>query len=188
MTQKITGGSYDTTSDGNIQVSLQLGPSEIETLTGTLASPGQGFVATINGSPGSGTLDLQTSTAAPSGGYALSLYGGDAVWLTPRGSQASSTSTVQAASPVPAASWMQSTATASYGGTHTVGASTVSAPDAYGRVLFQVRPGSGSTLPAIYLAGYIVDATHIRLIETNDNLDNTNFQWSYGRHGAGAGR
>jgi hypothetical protein len=68
-----------------------------------------------------------------------------------------------------------------------VGASTVSAPDAYGRVLFQVRPGAGSTLPPIYLAGYIVDAAHIRLVETNDGLDNINFQGVMGGTALGQG-
>jgi hypothetical protein len=68
-----------------------------------------------------------------------------------------------------------------------VGVSTVSTPDAYGRVLFQVRPGSGSTLPSIYLAGYIVDATHIRLVETNDAFDNANFRGVMGGTALGQG-
>jgi hypothetical protein len=186
LTQKITGGSYATTSDGNIQVSLQLGPSQVETLTGALASAGRGFVAAINGSPGNGTLDMQTSTAAPSGGYVLSLYGGDqygdAAWIAGILNVDSSGGISGNGSILDAVDGYSG-----YGGTHTVGVSTVSAPDAYGRVLFQVRPGSGSTLPSIYLAGYIVDATHIRLIETNDAFDNTNFQGVMGGTALGQG-
>ena len=174
-TQKIIGGTYATTSDGNIQVSLKLDDNQVETLTGTLASAGRRFVAAINGAPGSGTLDLQTAVTAPTGGYALSLFGGDKF-----GEAASLGGILNVDSPG-AISGTGSILDAvdsyqPYGGTHSVGAGTVSAPDAYGRVLFQVRPASGSTLPAIYLAGYIVDAGQIRLVETNDATDNTNFQ------------
>ncbi len=166
--------------------SLQLGPSEVETLTGAPAAGGRGFVAGINGAPGSVTVDLQTGTAAPSGGYALSLYGGDewgdAVWIggilnvDSAGGISGSGSILDAIDGY-----------GGYTGTRTLGASTVSAPDAYGRVLFQLRPGSGSTLPALYLAGYMVDATHIRLIETGDANDNTNFQGVLGGTALGQG-
>jgi hypothetical protein len=186
LTQKITGGSYATTSDGNIQVSLQLGAGQAETLTGALASAGRGFVAAINGSPGNGTLDMQTSTAAPSGGYVLSLYGGDqygdAAWIAGILNVDSSGGISGNGSILDAVDGYSG-----YGGTHSVGVSTVSAPDAYGRVLFQLRPGSGSTLPSIYLAGYVVDATHIRLVETNDAFDNTNFQGVMGGTALGQG-
>ena len=186
ITQKIAGGSYATTSDGNIQVSLQLGPGTFETFSGTLASSGRGFVSAIDGSPSSGTLDLQTSTAAPSGGYALSLYGGDeygdAAWIAGILNVDSSGGISGAGSVLDVID-----GNAGYGGTQTVGASTVSAPDAYGRVLFQVRPGAGSTLPPIYLAGYIVDAAHIRLVETNDGIDNINFQGVMGGTALGQG-
>ena len=185
-TQTITGGSYATTSDGNIQVSLQLGNSAMETLTGTLSSTGQGFVAAISGSTGNGTLDRQTSIAAPSGGYALSLYGGDRyaspAWIAGILNVDSSEGISGNGSVLDAVDGY-----AGYDGTHTVGASTVSAPDTYGRVIFQVQPGSDSTLAAIYLAGYVVDATHIRLIETNDNADDTNFQGVLGGTALGQG-
>ena len=186
ITEKITGGSYATTSDGNIQVSLQLGSGQAETLTGALASAGRGFVAAINGSPGNGTLDMQTSIATPSGGYVLSLYGGDqfgdAAWIAGILNVDSSGGISGNGSILDAVDGYSG-----YGGTHTVGVSTVSTPDAYGRVLFQVRPGSGSTLPSIYLAGYIVDATHIRLVETNDAFDNANFRGVMGGTALGQG-
>lgn len=186
LSQKIAGGSCATTSDGNVQVSIQLGASEMESLTGSLGAGGRGFVAGINGSPGSGTLDLQTGTAAPSGGYVLSLYGGDqygdSAWIggilnvDSAGGISGAGSILDAVDGYPA-----------YGGAHAVGASTVAAPDAYGRVQFQLRPGAGSTLPPLYLAGYIVDATHIRLIETGDAIDNTNFQGVLGGTALGQG-
>lgn len=173
--QQISGGSYGTTFDGNVQVSLQLGPYETETLNGTLAAGGNGFVAGLNGSPASGTLDLQTSTTAPSGGYALTLFGGDeftnAAWI---GGilNIDSTGKISGAGSILDVNDGET----GFGGTQSLGVSTVSAPDANGRVQIQLFPGASSTLPPLYLAGYIVDATHIRLIETGDANDTTNFQ------------
>jgi hypothetical protein len=183
---KITGGSYAPISSGNLQVSLQLGPDAVETLTGTLTSSAQGFVAAINGSPASGTLDLQTTTAVPSGGYALSLFGGDqytnAAWIggilniDNPGAISGAGSILDVIDSQPG-----------YSGTQSLGASTISTPDATGRVQLQLLPASPSTLPPLYLTGYIIDSTHIRLIETGDLNDNTNFQGVLGGTALGQG-
>jgi hypothetical protein len=184
--QQVTGGSYASTPDGNLQVSLQLGPNEIETLSGTLASGAKGFVAALNGSPSSGTLDLQTNAAAPSGGYAISLYGGDeyedSIWI-------GGILNIDSAGKISGAGSTLDVVDGqlSYTGTQSLGASTVSAPDANGRVQLQLTPAAGSTLPPIYLAGYVIDATHIRLIETGDLTDNTNFQGVLGGTALGQG-
>src|SRR6202034_1778429 len=69
--QQISGGSYSTTPAGNLQITLNIGPGETETLSGILASGANGFVTQLYGSIGSGTLDLQTSKPAPSGGYVI---------------------------------------------------------------------------------------------------------------------
>jgi hypothetical protein len=184
--QQISGGSYATTPTGNLQVSLQVGPNEVETLQGTLSSGSKGFVAGLDGSPANGTLDLQTSTAAPSGGYALSLSGGDlyaaSAWIggilnidsAGRISGAGSVLDVLDNQP-------------GYTGTHSLGASTVSAPDANGRILLQLLPDASSPIPPLYLAGYIIDATHIRLAETGDIIDNTNFRGVLGGTALGQG-
>jgi len=73
----ISGGTYATTPDSNLQIQLITNGGGGETLNGVLASGALGFVAQLYGSPGSGTLELQTSAAAPSGGFAISMYGGD---------------------------------------------------------------------------------------------------------------
>ena len=160
--QQITGGNYTTTPSGNLQVNVQIGAYETETFNGTLASSGKGFLAGLNGIPSSGTLDLQTSMAPPSGGYAVSLYTGTFIsspaWIygilnidSPGGISGNGSTLDIVGGP------------ATYGNTVTFSASTVSAPDAFGRVAFQLNPGANSPLPALYLAGYIVDGTHIRL-------------------------
>jgi hypothetical protein len=74
--QQFSTGSYGTTPDGNLEITIQLvpnDPSDIEILSGTLASGQKGFISGIDGAVTSGTLDLQSSTTAPTGGYAFAL-------------------------------------------------------------------------------------------------------------------
>jgi hypothetical protein len=183
--QTITGGNYVASGDGNLRISIALGPDEVESLNGTLVGTGsQGFVAGLNGAAASGTLDLQTSISAPSGGYAVSLSGGDGngapAWLggvlnvDSPGAISGSGSILDVID-----------SQASDTGTFVPGASTVSAPDAQGRVQIQLLPAANSTLPPIYLAGYIIDATHIRLIESINN--STSFQGVLGGTALGQG-
>ncbi len=161
--QQITGGSYATTPDGNLEISIQSGQNALETLNGTLVSGQKGYVAGIEGIRGNGTLELQTGKPAPSGGYAISLGAGSLYDSSP---------SIDGILDVDSAGGISGTgsildvnaAGAYYSGVQTVGASTVSAPDAYGRVLFQLNPGLNSGLPALNIAGYVVDATHIRLM------------------------
>jgi hypothetical protein len=184
--QQLSGGSYAITPAGNLQVSLQVGSNEVETLQGTLSSGSKGFVAGLNGSPANGTLDLQTSTAAPSGGYALSLSGGD---------QYASSEWIGGILNIDSAGGISGTGSVldvlgsqpGYTGTHTLGASTVSVPDANGRIQFQLRPSASSALPELDLVGYIIDATHIRLAETGDINANANFLGVLGGTALGQG-
>lgn len=162
--QQIGGGSYATTPDGNVQVSLQAGAGQVETLTGALTAGQQGFVASINGSPATATLTLQTSTAAPSGGYAVSLSGGDEftdpIWI-------GGVLNIDSVGGISGAGSVLDVigGQVDYAGTQTLGASTITPPDATGRVQIQLLPGANSALPPISLAGYIIDATHMQLIE-----------------------
>lgn len=186
MQEPITGGSYATTPDGNMQISILLGAYGSETLNGTLRAGAQGFVAGIDGMPATGTLDLQTSTAAPTGGYALSLFGGDEysdpAWI-------GGVVNIDSAGGISGSGSELDVLDGQVGvsGEDTVGASTVSAPDAYGRVTIKLYPGTGSSLQALYLAGYIVDATHMRLIETEDAVDAANFLGVMGGTALGQG-
>jgi hypothetical protein len=181
--QTITGGSYATTADGNIQISIELGLNSVETLNGTLGTGSQGFVAGLNGAAASGTLDLQTSMAAPTGGYAVSLFGGDDLgapaWVAGV-VNVDGPGTISGSGSVLDVVDGQAAPT----GTYAVNASTVSAPDAMGRVQIQLVPASASTLPPIGLAGYLVDATHIRLVGSGNSA---NFQGVLGGSALGQG-
>jgi hypothetical protein len=188
--QPITGGTYATTADGNLQLSIALGPDGLETIEGTLGAGNRGFVAGLNGASVTGSLELQTSTAAPSGGYAISLFGGD-------GSQAptwlAGVVNIDAPGGISGAGSILDVVDdgGEQTGTYTLGMSSVSAPDNQGRVQIQLQPNP-STLQPITLAGYIVDATHIRLIASGDTGDAANYQGVLGGlalgQGAGAGR
>jgi len=185
--QTITGGSYTVTADGNLQISIAIAPYEMETLTGTLVGTGsRGFVAGLNGAAASGTLDLQTSVAAPSGGYAVSLSGGDgfgeSAWV-------GGVVNIDGPGAISGAGSVLDviTSQAFETGTFALGASTVSAPDAQGRVRIQLQQAANSALLPIELAGYIIDATHIRLIETGDTDDGNNFDGVLGGLALGQG-
>ncbi len=160
--QQITGGNYTTSPDGNLQISLQLPLNGVETLNGTLTSGGHGFIGGIDGVIGNGTLELQTGTAAPSGGYAFLMGPGDLYNSSPSiggilnvdsaGGISGEGSMVDVSFPL-----------SRINGAQTLAASTVSTPDAYGRVMFQLNPGTNSTLSVLDMAGYMVDAAHIRI-------------------------
>ncbi len=77
---KISGGSYTTTPDGNLQIILQTNDFNVgtETINGVIVSSSRVLITEVNGSSiANGTLELQTSKAAPSGGYAFSTFGVD---------------------------------------------------------------------------------------------------------------
>jgi hypothetical protein len=166
----ITGGTYATTPDGNLQITFNLSQNVSETLNGALDSGQHGFTAQLYGSMGSGTLDLQTSQTAPSGGYAISMYGGDQfsdpVWI-------GGILNVDSAGGISGnGSVFDLVGESGFGipnGKQSLAASTVSAPDQYGRVQFQLNPSQSSYLPIQGVVGYIVDATHIRLISLPTN-------------------
>ncbi|MFC5865480.1 hypothetical protein ACFPT7_24455 [Acidicapsa dinghuensis] len=186
MFQSISGGSYATTPDGNLEVSLQVGPGQIETLEGTLASGAKGFVNGLNGALANGTLERQTSIAPPSGGYAVSLFGSDkftdATWM-------GGVLNVDSAGGISGNGSILDVidSYASFGGTQTIGASTVSAPDANGRVQIALQPSASSPLPTLYLAGYVVDSSHIRLVEVSDTDETNNFNGVLGGVALGQG-
>ena len=172
---QLTGGSYAPGPDGNLQVSLMVGPNALETIGGTMSSGSHGLVGSLNGAPSTGMLDLQTSTVTPAGGFAIALSGGDQyanlAWIggvlnvDGAGSISGNGSSLDVID-----------GQAGTTGSQTVGASTISSPDANGRFLLTLNPGTGSVIQPIYLVGYVIDATHMRLIETGDMNDNTNFK------------
>jgi hypothetical protein len=165
--QQITGGSSAVTADGNLQILLNYQTNSgnligSETLSGAPVSGSKGFVAQLYGAGGSGTLEMQTATATPTAGYAFSLLGlnkaSQSVWMggilnidSPGGISGSGS-----ALDVVVLNNESSLA---------LNASTVSGPDSYGRAVFKLSPADSGAPYSLYLAGYVVDSSHIRLIE-----------------------
>ena len=166
-TQTFSSGSYSTTPSGNVAIAIDLGEGVTETLSGALASGQEGFISGIDGAPGTGTLELQTATTAQAGGYAFALDAGDYYdgepWISgivnvdsPGGISGNGSEL-----DVVGEGYTES-------GAQTLSASTVSAPDAYGRVLFTLNLNGSAELGVQYVAGYIVNGARLRLIDVGD--------------------
>lgn len=172
----ITGGTWVASTDGNVIITLvtadaAIGVAGVETLDATLVSSASALITEFDTSAtSSGTLDLQTSLAAPSGGYAFSAAGLDStgfplvlggVLNVDSAGAISGTGSIFDINDGAAVGPLQD---------QTFTASTVSTPDALGMVTFTLNPSVASAVKQLVLVGYIVDATHIRLVETTDTL------------------
>jgi hypothetical protein len=189
-----TGSSISSTADGNLQITLltcngtdctgtdtNIGVNNdgIEILDGSvlpLSTNGRTFITEFDGwATSSGELDMQDPVAAtmtPSLGYAFGLNG-----LDPNGLALSIGGVINVDN-LTGPGTISGTnsifdANDDFSGTafqaETFGASSVSVtPDNFGRVLFTLNPTDSLDFPQIVLAGYIVDANRIRLVETSD--------------------
>lgn len=166
-------GSYSTTADGNVQISINtndvnVGIGGVETINGVIVSGSRVLLTELNGSIASGTLDLQTSTRAPSGGYAFTIAGVD---LNGQPAGIGGILDIGPSGIVPANSVLDINDGFVVSPAQTLAATAVNSPDPFGRVEIQLMPGASSTFQSIFLAGYIVDPSHIRLVETaNDQF------------------
>ena len=173
----ITGGSYFIGSDGRGTITINtndqnIGQQGIETFTLVVLSSSKALLTKIDDPtiPGTssetaaGTLDLQTSKAAPSGGYAFVANGTDI-----NGSPMAVGGVMNIDSPK-TISGTGSVTDQDLAGTLTPKASlsgTVSDPDPFGAVKFDLTTGFAAGLE---FTGYIVDTTHIKLIESDNTV------------------
>lgn len=170
----IAGGSYGTTPDGNLQITIKtndlaVGASGVETLNGVIVSGSRVLITSFGGYIASGTMDLQASTATPGGGYAFTTFGVDEFGGTAGIGgvlNVDSTGGISGTGSV-----LDINAGSTFTGQVSLAASTVSAPDSFGRVVFHLFPSGAQAVISLYLAGYMVDGARIRLIETSgDNF------------------
>lgn len=193
---RISGGSYTTSADGNLQITLQFVNDGAESFEVTPAPHGRGFITGeySYGTHFSGTLNLQTSTAPPAGGYAVALQGDNGygpAWLggvlnidTPGGLYTPGAFSA-AGSELDLRALIPSTVQAL-----TILPGPVSIPDQYGRVMISLVAYIPNVITGVdaYLAGYPIDATHIQLIETsNYYMINNNYPYSDELGGAMSG-
>jgi len=176
------GSSISLTSDGNLQIKLYtgmsgpviLGVSGTQTINVSLVSSTSARIAEFDASAmGTGTMDLQSSPAAPSGGYAFFVAGLDnnTFPLAVGGIvNVDGSGTISGNGSVFDLNDGQNTKNGL--GVQTAqlfSPSTVSAPDSFGRVIFTLTP-SNTSIGQIMLVGYEVNSATIHLVEIRDGL------------------
>jgi hypothetical protein len=181
-TASITGGNYFLGPDGRGTLTLQtndstLGVKGVENFTLAFLSGSQVLLAeteSTGSATAAGTMDMQTGTAMPTGGYAFVVSGTDGA-----NAPVAAGGVFNIDQPNGTISGKGSVADADYNGhvqycpapaksTDPSGLSgSVLAPDQFGAVQITLQ-ACFSTNP-IQFTGYIVDASHIKLIENDLN-------------------
>ena len=170
-----SGSSLSTTSNGNIQILLNTGDTNVgvngvETLRATVVSPSHLLISQFDGfASATGTLDLQTGTAAPAGGYAFNLSGLDGAndSLFIGGILNFSGTSVAVVNSV-----FDFNDNGAIGQAQLFASGSVSAPDSFGRVTISLTPSSTLVVPQFGLSGYIVGPNRIQLVENlQDSLN-----------------
>jgi hypothetical protein len=161
-------------ANGNIQIVLNtndtaIGVNGIETFRGAVVSNARVLIEEFDTfATAAGSVDAQTSTSAPAGGYAFNLGGYDGSsnpsWLAIGGILNVSGSSISVANSV-----LDYNDGGNVAQRQSFASGNVGAPDAFGRVVFTLTP-SGSGLPSFAVAGYTVSASQIQLVETADTL------------------
>ncbi len=164
-------GSSLSTAGGNIQIVLATGNSNIgvsgnETLRGAVVSSTRVLISEFDTyGAATGSIDLQTSTAAPSGGYAFAVQGVDGSTnelvfglggvLNINGTSLTTTNSV-----------FDYNDGGNTGQAELFSAGTVSAPDQYGRLTITLTPTGTSGVPVFTFTGYPVSASRMQLVES----------------------
>jgi len=176
------GSSVSTTPDGNLLITLNttdgdVGANGVETFNGSVLplNPNKAFITEIDDARGGGELDLQTSTSVPPPpiGYAFAVNGID---INEDGLALGGVITVDSVGNISGTNSIFDANDAGSGSNfqgETFAASTVSGPDSFGRVLFTLNPTDSADFPQIILAGYVVDADHVQLVESPDSFAGT---------------
>jgi hypothetical protein len=174
------GSGISVASSGNLQIVLattntNIGNNGAITLRGTKVSNARVLISEYDGyATGSGSMDLQTSTAAPSGGYAFVVNGIDLA-----NDQTQTPLSIGGILNVSGTSVSANGSVFDYnlGGSPNLGitlaSGTVSAPDSFGRVSFNLTSSNNSSgapqIPQFILTGYIVGTNQIQLIESQQD-------------------
>jgi hypothetical protein len=171
----ITGGAYNIGPDGRGNLTLNtadqnIGQQGIENLALVFLSNSKALIATLDNpalaqsfETSSGSLDLQTSKEAPTGGYAFAVNGTDV------GTQPMAIGGVLKIDSPNAISGLGSVADEDDSGVivrNATIAGTVTAPDLLGSVKFNLTAAFNPN--PIQFTGYIIDAQHIQLIESDN--------------------
>ncbi|HVM74942.1 MAG TPA: hypothetical protein VMT75_04810 [Candidatus Saccharimonadales bacterium] len=170
-----TNSSLTLETGGNIQIILNTGSGPgvggLETFRASMVSATRGYLSEFDTfAAGTGTLELQTSAAAPSGSYAFSLGGVD-------GSSneyplvIGGVLNINGTALVTSGSIFDYSDGGNVGQGQTFSSGTVSAPDSFGRVTINLTPSNAT---AFGLIGYVVGQNRIQFVESStDQLQAT---------------
>ncbi|RZU40286.1 beta strand repeat-containing protein [Edaphobacter modestus] len=193
------GSSISSGSGTNLQIVLATSNTNIGpngngaiTLQGTKVSNSRTLVSEYDGyATGTGSIDLQTSVAAPAGGYAFLISGVGfdttknpvATIATAIGGVLNISGTTLSAS--------NSVFDFNFGGTlkaaQSFASGSTNTPDSYGRMTFTLTPSTASGVAAILLTGYVVGTNQIQLIESQADGLNYNLAGMALGQGSNAG-
>jgi hypothetical protein len=166
----VPSGCSLTIAGGNIQIVLDTGNTSIgvggiETLRGATVSSSRVLISEFDTfAVATGSVDLQTSAAAPSGGYAFALHGLDETTnqniLVIGGILNFSGGALVIGSSV-----YDFNDGGTVGQAQAFASGSVSAPDSFGRVTITLTPASTTYLAQFILSGYIVGTNQIQILE-----------------------
>jgi hypothetical protein len=180
------------TSGGNLQIVIatansRIGIGGVETLRATAVSATRLIISEFDDfATSTGAIDLQTSTAAPSGGYVFAVQGtdtGNGNALVMGGVLSFSGSTLAVGG---------SEFDLNDGGAavenQSFASGSVSTPDTMGRVSISLAPSAGSQVPSLIFSAYIVGPNRLQLIEDQSDQLNANLGGTALGQGANAGK
>jgi hypothetical protein len=171
------------TAGKNVQIVLAtantaVGVNGVTTLRGTTVSSSRTLISEFDTfATATGSIDLQTSHAAPSGGYAFAVNGFDLGTtnfpLAIGGVLNISGSSLNITGSIFDFNLGGNSQTGPLIGlAETFASGTVSTVDNYGRVSFNLTPSAASKVPQFILTGYIVGANQIQLVESQSDTLN----------------
>jgi hypothetical protein len=166
----VPSGCSLATAGGNIQIVLDtgntsIGVSGIETLRGAPVSSSRVLISEFDTfAVATGSVDLQTSAAAPSGGYAFALHGLDET-------TAQNILVIGGILNFSGGALTVGNSVYDFNDGGTVGqaqafaSGSVTAPDSFGRITITLTPVSTVYLAQFALTGYIVGTNQIQILE-----------------------
>jgi hypothetical protein len=191
--QLIPAGSSITATPGNVQLVFatadpDLGVNGVLTLRGTQVSGTRMLLSEYdNFGAATGSLDLQTSTAAPTGGYAFAINGVDSATaenpLVIGGVLNFSGTSLNTANSV----FDYNDGSGQTLLAQSFSSGSVSAPDSFGRIVVTLTPSS-SSVGTIGLTGYVLDGHIIQLLESQTDTLNADLGGTALAQGANAGQ
>jgi hypothetical protein len=175
-------GSYFLGNDGRGTITINTNDFNIgvETFAFVYLSPSHALISQMDlgdaatGASAIGTLDLQTSTAAPTGGYAFVVSGTAVVKAMPVAF--GGILNIDSPNAISGSGSVTDEILGKKVNATALGLSgTLTAPDQFGAFILNLSApfGSGNKSIPLEFTGYILDATHINLIETDSASGNS---------------